>query len=673
MIQELRKKLMNNSEEIVQITEQALGDTVERFFLGSLFALLKAPERMSTKSYAETYRYLSNEVTAKPGKMDCMETPFMLFVMECFDNPEVPVIIARKSAQIAWSETTNNYISKRIDIDPQSIIMAFPRMASSKSYSNEKIRPLIRSSPRLLAKIGDPDKSSFDFYKFPGGFLKLVTAGSPTALKSTSAPILIVEEPDDLKEDLKGQGDALSIFIERQKTYEERKLIYGGTPSEEGFSKVDIAFKQSNQMFYQVPCRKCGTFHVLDFENLKYERFSDGFIDPTYGQFNPYTAYYSCPSCGVEWDDTDKKQAVINALNYHNLGWFATAESSIYGFAFNELLSSFPGSNLVALAKKKLEAEVEAEKGKEGKLKAFVNNSMGMAYSPKSANISTETLRSKRLAYQELIVQPGGIVLTMGVDVQHNRFAVIIRAWGRNGNSWLVWWGEIYGYVKDREDSVWGALTNLYLGKIPHAHSTEERPLNMPISACSIDSGDGNTTQLVYDWVRRMQTVNPYTYATKGSSGLGEHTKEIFTVPQDPDVTTLKSKRKKLAESSGVNVYIVGVQAAKDEILRRTALTGNKDRLYHYQNCRNDYEDQLLSNKKKYSPSGGASRYELVMGKRDEALDCEVLALHASRALHLHLWQEKHWQQAERMLTAAARLEQVTNSSTTGNITPGIN
>lgn len=660
--------MISNAEQPMQ---HALTDTIERLFIGNLFSLLKAPERMSTREYAETYRYLSNEVTAKPGRMDCMETPFMLYVMECLDNPDIPIVVARKSAQIAWSETQNSYIAKRIDIDPQSIIMAFPRMASSKSYSNEKIRPLIRSSPRLLDKIGDPDKCSFDFYKFPGGFLKLVTAGSPTALKSTSAPVLIVEEPDDLKEDLKGQGDALTIFAERQKTYAERKLIYGGTPSEEGFSKVDIAFNQSNKMFYHVPCRKCGAFHILDFENLKYERYSDGFIDPTFGQYNPNSAYYSCPHCNCDWDDGDKKQAVLNALNFHNLGWVATAKSTIYGFAFNELLSSFPGSNLIALAKKKLEAEVEAEKGKEGKLKAFVNNSEGRAYSPRSTNIDVATLRSRRIQYPERVIPAGGIVLTMGVDVQHNRFAVIIRAWGRNGNSWLVWWGEIYGYTRDREDPVWAALTELYLGKFPHAFSTEAAPLNLPISACSIDSGDGNTTQLVYDWVKQLQVINPYTYACKGSSDRGEHAKEIFNVPQDPDAVNAKGQRKKIAESMGVNVYIVGVQAAKDEVLRKVALTSGKDRMYHYATVRNDYEDQLLSNKKKWSATAAASRYELVMGRRDEALDCEVLALHSSRALHLHLWGEKHWQQAEQMLTVSATLQKA--ASTPNNVTPGIN
>lgn len=648
-----------------------LGTAVEDRFLGQLFSLLDPPERLSTREYAETYRWLSNEVSAFPGKMDCMRTPFMLYVMECLDNIDIKVIVARKSAQISWSETQNSYISKHIDIDPQNIIMAFPRQASGKSYSNEKIRPMIKSNPRILEKIGNPDNCSFDFYKFPGGFLKLVTAGSATALKSTSAPILIVEEPDDLKEDLKGQGDALEIFTERQKTFEERKLLYGGTPSEEGFSKVDAAFKQSNMMFYFVKCPDCGEEHTLDFENLHCDKYLDNRIDKIYGVYDPSTAHYRCPHCSSIWDDKKKNAAVDDAINYNNKGWKATAKSEIYGFSFNELLSNFPGSSLKMLAEKKLKAEVEADKGKDGKLKSFVNNSMGLAYSPKTANISIEVLKEQRLDYPEKVVPASGIILTMGVDVQHNRFAVVIRAWGRNGNSWLVYWGEIFGFVKDPEDPVWRALTELCLGKYTHAVSTAEHPISLGISACSIDSSDGNTSQLVYNWVKAVNKAKKdnRTYACKGSSDIGANTKEIFTVPSNPDGITSTAKRKTLAESSGVHVYMVGTQKAKDEVLRKLSLKGSKDRSFHYKECREDYEEQLLSNKKRISPSGERVRYELVFGKRDEALDCEVLALHASRALHLHLWTEKHWQQAESIITMQKILSPVKKP----NITPGIN
>ena len=644
----------------------------ERRFIGQLLQLMKQPIRMSTREYAETYRWLSTEVSAKPGLMNCMETPFMLYVMECLDNPEIPIIVGRKSAQIAWTETINSYIQKRIHLDPQNIIVSFPRQASAKSFANEKFRPLVKNSPELLSLVGNPDNCPFDFYKFPGGFIKFVSAGSPNALKSTSAPILIVEEPDDLKEDVKGQGDALAIFTERQKTYAERKLIYAGTPTEEGFSKVEAAYAKSNKLVFLVPCRSCKQFHELNFDNLHCDSWAGNHVDETYGLYNPQTAHYLCPNCEAVWDDADKKLAVENALNYHNLGWQTTNDSPIHGFSFNELMSSFAGSRLVDLAKKKLEAEHELTKGKDGKMKAFVNNSEGRAYSPRNNSLDEKTLKTFRINYPELMVPVGGVVLTAGIDVQHNRFAIVIRAWGRNGNSWLIYWGELFGNVKDADDPVWEALTNMMSGTVPYTEKYNDLPINLPISAVSIDSGDGNTTQLVYEWVKKMNKTNPYIFATKGNSSIGANVKEIFTVPTSPDIKTSVQQRKSLAETMGIHVYIVGVQLAKDEILRKLSLTGHRDRMYCYLSARDDYEAQLLSNRKRLNPAGDEVRYELIVGRRDEALDCEVLAEHSRRAIFIHLWTEKHWQQAEQMLIASVRPKEVTVPVKDENVVKGV-
>lgn len=649
--------------------EISLEGVSENLLLGKLFQLLYVPSRIGTREYAETYRWLSSEVTSKPGKMDCSFTPHMLFVMECFDNPDIPIIVGRKSAQIAWTETTNSYISRIIDLSPRAIIIAFPRLATGKAYCNEKFRPMVRANPRLLEKIGDPDKCSFDFFKFPGGFFKIVTAASPTALKSTSAGLLLVEEPDDLKEDIKGQGDALKIFMQRGKTFADFKLIFGGTPSEEGFSKVDIAFGQSNQMFYKVPCRKCGQRHVMSFKNLLCDKFSDGSIHPTWGRYNPRTARYLCPNCRAEWDNQDRYWAVDEAVNFTNKGWEATAESEIYGFAFNELLSKAPGSTHEALASAKLEAEVDAEKGKEGKLKSFVNNSEGLSYSSRAASLTEKELKSKRLDYPEMVVPVGGLVITAGIDVQHNRFAITLRARGRNGNSWLVCFLEIFGRVTDKADPVWTQLTEFVISPVPHESSSEENPIELPITAISIDSSDGTTTQLVYDWVASMKNYNKYVFAVKGSSDTGAVKKEIFTVPQDPDSETEKSRRKKSLETHGNNVFIVGTHSAKDEIYRRLALDGKVDRMYHSVETRDDWESQILSNRKKFEQGSRSSRYELISGKTDEALDTEVYSLHAAHAIYVHLWQEKQWATIEASLIAKT----ITTKARRQKITSGIN
>lgn len=94
--------------------------------------------------------------------------------------------------------------------------------------------------------------------------------------------------------------------------------------------------------------------------------------------------------------------------------------------------------------------------------------------------------------------------------------------------------------------------------------------------------------------------------------------------------------------------------------------------MYCYITARGDYEAQLLSNRKRLNPAGDEVRYELIVGRRDEALDCEVLAEHAKRAIFVHLWTEKHWQQAEKMLIESAMPKAKVDVPAEENVIPGV-
>jgi phage terminase large subunit GpA-like protein len=656
--------------------ETSLKFVTERRFLGRLFSLLFPTERLSTKDYAEKHIVLSSEVTANPGKVSCDRTPCFKAFLKYADHPDTRVIIAKKSAQIGWTQVVNFFIENKIVNDPQNIIIAFPCESLGKAFSEEKWRPAVKNSTILSSLIGDPNKSRFDFFKFPGGWLKFSSAGSVNGLTSSSAPFLIAEEPDRFSRDLKGQGGSLDIFLERCKTFSNSLLIYGGTPVEEGFSNVDDAYELSNKFVFMCICHECKMFHVFGFDNLKADVYPDKRVSKAFGIYDPETAYYECPHCKARWTEEQKNSNLLESTKYHDEGWLATADSHFIGFAFNSLMSTFgAGASMVSLLSKKLEAEVELTKGKDEKMKAFMNNSMGLSYAPKDSSMDVKTLIQCRLNYPEMVVPPGGLVLTMGVDVQLNRLAIVINARGRNGIVWKIYWGEIFGNPPDPADYVWDELEDLYLSRIPHAFSTSEKPILVPISAMSIDTG--NWTSVVYGWVKKIAKIKPYTFATKGDSSAGVTSREIFTLPTDPDADTSKGERKKLYETMKVNLYVVGVQKAKREVLRKLALTvkdfrdksmklplsGIKDRAYHYESIREDYEEQVLSEREKGNPS----RFVVIAGRRNEAFDCEVLDLHASYGLKLHTYQEKHWKQVEDSLL---KLKLPVDQSK--NVTPGL-
>ena len=645
----------------------------ERKFIGEILQIFKLPSHLSTREWAETNRILTTEVTSRPGPMDCLKTPWMLYLMQLLDDPSVNIIVGRKSAQIAWTETINNFIGRTIDLDPRNIMLSFPRAAGCKLFWNEKLKPFLRDTPPLYKKITHVTKFSrlsHKFISFSGGFIKLANLGSADEGKSSVIAILIFEEPDGIKSDVNKQGDGLAIAKERKKSFSgDWKVIYAGTPTDADFSQVDIAYEESNKMVYEVPCHLCGDFHTLSFDYLRYDVYENRKIDEVYGMYNPYTAYYICPHCNGVWTFEDKNRNVFEAIKYNNLGWKITnpEEKEIYGFAFNELLSSFDNSNFVELAKIYLKAKKAYDTGKEGLMKSFVNNQKGEAYRPIHTGVEVNDLRKQRLNYQEGVVPAEAFILTAGIDVQiggesaSSRFAIVVRGWGRNGNSWLIQWTELHGNVNDYADPVWEKLKDFLLQDWPHSL---RQGLKLRIQAATIDAGAN--TELVYQFVKDMtesiEGEKPafYTrfgaalFAIKGTSQNRSQTGgdrwEIYNDPSIMEATTDSQQRKTLAERMGIPLYLMGTYKSHEEVNRRLNLKGNRDRWYFCESSYPLYEEGLLSCRKTFGSAENFGVWKQIPGRAKEVIDCERMNLFCNHAVGIRLFTNKDWAREEERL-----------------------
>lgn len=616
---------------------------------------------MTTTTWARTYRRLSPKSTAKPGKYNPDLTPWVYGMHAALDNPSVYKVVCRKSAQVAWTDgVLLNYIGRRIHQDPVPMIVMFSKEAGGAKFDREKLTPMIEVTPVLAALIPvhkTRDKDNASNYKgFPGGFLSLVGSNSPDSVKSTPAPVVAVEEPDDSNTNVRGQGDTIALLEERTKTFANRKVIFGGTPTIDGFSRVDSAYKASDMRLFLVPCPDCGEAQALDWSNVRWES------DPAqshevFGSAVPASARYCCPHCGSLWTNAQKNAAVRKARELESqgvagFGWVAQAPfHGVAGFAINELYSPFPGSVLSVLVEKFLSAQHALEQGDDTKMRGFTNNTKGLPYAYKTSVPAADSLRERAEDYPELTVPWGGVVLTVGVDVQHDRLAVVIRAWGPGEESWLVWWGEIYGRtlicqwgddgLPDAQQSgVWRELDILLTGSFAHASGGR-----LHVRAASIDSSDGQTQDAVYSYVRKR--MGRGWLAIKGDSH--DQKKDIFTPPK---VSTDTGARHK-PHPSGVRPYLVGTTVAKDLILGadeqagRIKLQGTgPGRMHWYRDVRSDYWDQLTAEAKiPHATVRGRLVWAVLASRRNEALDCEVYALHAARSLKTNLWRRERWDQ----------------------------
>ena len=601
-------------------------------------SVLAPPEQLTTTEWARKYRGMSAKATARPGRYNPDITPWVQGMHEALDDPTVFKVVGMKSAQIAWTDgVINNFIGKKIDIDPCPMIMMFAKDGAAKEYNTEKFTPMVEATPRLASKIPvhkTRDKDNGIQHKnFPGGFLKLVGSNSPSSVKSTPAPVVFVEEPDDCNDNVRDQGDTITLLEERTKTYARRKVVFGGTPTIEGVSRIEAAYKLSDQRKFFVPCHHCGDSHVLEWAHVRWST-SEEQQHEVFGKAQPETAYYVCPNCGGIWNDIEKNRNVRQGK------WVATAPfHGVAGFWINEVYSPFPGSLLARLVEKFLIAEHALQQGDDTKARAFCNNTRGLPYAYQSDLPDVEILRERAEDYEELVAPWGVLIITAGVDVQHDRLAISIVGWGRGEESWRLYWGEIHGQTSVTEQGAWVDLDALLDKPVRHASGAELR-----IRAVSIDSSDGQTSDAVYGFVRKRMGKN--FMAVKGGADQNSD-REIFSTPQ---VSVDKNVHQK-AHKYGLRPFIVGVQRAKDLLLGQDAgagrlkLTGTgPGRMHWYKSIRPDWYEQITSEvKAPHRTMRNKKVWQKKAGVRNEALDTEVYALHAARSLKINLWKEERW------------------------------
>lgn len=606
---------------------------------------------------------MSAEESPYKGRFSFELNPYFKWLLDQYADPRVRRIVCQKSAQIGWTQAVIcNLLGYFIHMKRTTCIVMFPKELAARNFDLEKFRPMVEATP-VLAEVLPVRRRSAEvktlFKKFLNGFIKFVGSNSISDVKSTSGRDLIVEEPDDCNLNLKGQGDAISLLAERGKAYRDVKMLIGGTPSIEGASSIAQEMEMSNKVYWEVPCPDCGTFQRLAWKQVVWQK-DDKAKHPVLGKHRPETARYCCsaPGCGSLWTNAQKNAAVQHGKPV------ATAEfRGVVGLYLNELYSAFPESAVDRLATKYLQAHAELAKGNPGEMIAFVNASLGLPYRYKGTTPEISDLKDKGRSYELGTVPEGGLLVTTGIDVQHNRVHYVVRAFGVGEESWLVDRGELPGNCADETDPVWKALEGIVFRRWPHARGWQLR-----ITAMTIDAGDGQTSDAVYTFVRRIKGRGVVVMAKAGTAPADA---EIFTRAK-PTIDTNHQGTK--ASRYGLRPYQVGVDKAKDLLLGeagRVKLTGTGPGRFHWpETVPDDYLRQITSEIKvprweqgkgrRIVPSRTARNAMVWVrkaGVRNEDLDCETYALHAARSQRSHLKKPGDWQALEQSIAQAALFE----------------
>jgi phage terminase large subunit GpA-like protein len=264
------------------------------------------------------------------------------------------------------------------------------------------------------------------------------------------------------------------------------------------------------------------------------------------------------------------------------------------------------------------------ERGKES-LRVFINTALAEGWEDRGARMNPHALSGRKEDYGEGIEVPAGAVaLTAGVDVQDNRFELMVQAWGLAGERWVVDWRTIPGNPKlpETREALWQALQRKY---------THACGLLLPIHATCVDTGFA--TDEMYDFVLAHQSRN--IYATKGFAGR----------TGDPIVG--KPAGKTYGKGGRpVQLYPVNVDDAKGDIMEALAIAVVGPGYLHFSARLDTIDDEFFAQlcaehrETRYNKAGVATHIVWVQDRdRNEALDCAVLCLAAFKRLNPNIRQ----------------------------------
>jgi phage terminase large subunit GpA-like protein len=562
---------------------------------------LRAPPRLTVSEWADAARRLSPEASAEPGAWRTDRAAYQRAIMDAVTDPRIHTVVAMVASQTGKTEVLLNVIGYHMQHDPAPTLLLQPTLEMAEAFSKDRLVPMLRDTPSLRGLVKEArsrDSGNTLLHKtFPAGHITLAGANSAASLASRPIRIVLCDEVDRFPASAGTEGDPVTLAKQRSATFWRRKLILVSTPTIKGASRIAAAYEASDQRHYLVPCPACGTRQALDWAHVRWPKD------------RPEAAAYVCfAHCGAEWGDGLRLTAVLRG------SWEARAPfSGTAGFWLSGLYS--PWTRLGELAREFVEAAPHAER-----LKAFTNLKLAELWEGDGeAPTTAEELRARAEDYPQWTVPPGACLLTAGVDVQDDRLAVAVWAWGRGETAWCIGWTELLG--DPVTDEPWKALDDLLGRRWPH-----ENGGTLTVAMTAVDTG-GHRTQAVYSYARqRTRTA----MAVKGASRPGQPV--IATRPSLVDVHFNGRK-----VPNGAQLWTVGTDTAKAELYARLALADGPRSVHFAADLPLDFYAQLTAERRVTRYHRGVARQEWVLpsGARNEAEDALVYAYAAALRLGL--------------------------------------
>ncbi len=581
---------------------------------------LKPPSSTVSK-WADKRRFLSREASAEPGRWQTARAPFQRGPMDAIFENDIETVVIKAATQMMKTEVLLNVIGYHIDEDPCPILAVQPSLSLAKTFSKDRLAPMIRDTPVLREKVSRAKSrdsyNTIQHKRFLGGHVTIVSAQTAGELAMRPIRLLICDEVDKFPKDVSHEGDPIDLAKKRTATFAGRKVYITSSPTTKGNSVIEYHYSLSDQRIYLVPCPACKHAQSLIWKNLKWERTKTGSLKQG-------SVYYECGKCKAKIKETSKIDMLAGGY------WDKQRPSitSIAGFWINELYS--PWKTWDELVETFLRAKSDIEQ-----LKVFVNTSLAESFEEQGETPDWQIIAKRPRRYCKCRVPTGGLVLVAGADVQPDRIEVEIKAYGKNKRSWSIDYRIFFGSTEGRK--VWQKLDDLLEESFEY-----EQGGALKISMLALDSGFA--TNNVYAFGRKYG-LSRVMVIKGGPASQNEYITR-------PSIRDFDYKGKTIKR--GVRLFTINVTKIKTQlfIYLKTEDENHAGYMAFPVGYDEEYFKQLTAEvllKKK--DRHGFYKYEYKKAyDRNEVLDCNVYARAASMFLGVDYLTDLQWDQIKKRI-----------------------
>lgn len=396
---------------------------------------LRPLPRLTASQWAEENRVLPPG-SAIPGPFRNSVTPYLVEIMDELSDGDAERIIFLKCVQIGGTTTLENALGRLICQDPGPAMIVYPTGDLIERTVEAKLDPMFKSCPALVELYQENDSKKDVMLKFRDMSVYLSGANSPASLASTPIRYLFLDEVDKYPGASKKEADAMSLAIERTRTYTtNRKIFITSTPTLRTGNIWRAKEDADEERHYFVPCPHCGKFIKLTLDRIKWpgkEEFPDR-------RERAARAVYRCQECeGVITDR--EKQRMLQAGRWQTVRGSRQNARSV-AFWINTLYSPFTSFAEIAY-------EFMRSKDDPELLQNFTNSWLAEPWEETRLKTSAELVLERRTEVPEFVVPEWAKLLTGGVDVQEGSLYWTIRAWGVSMTSQKIANGQALSFAQ---------------------------------------------------------------------------------------------------------------------------------------------------------------------------------------------------------------------------------